>query len=381
MALLLSRDEVDNLTSQKMINILSLKVVEKTQIDYKSTLDFERAKETYKDLLKDITSFANSRGGIILAGVKEPSDDLAIEEQVIGMKNCKEVSANIERVCTTSIEPRIPSLTITYVKVFEGKEIIVIYIPASFIKPHMVNYNGHRSFYIRHSESSAPMNVQEIRDSVLFSSNIEKTALLYAQEEELDVLDYYVKSEPVFILQAVPLLNLEMPIDVQSKVVDDIISGATRSSSGDFCLNSFIKATPTLKGVMGSNSRNQKEWISEIHRNGFIQLIYFIRSTNYSEKETYYLYDNYTKLFRTFLNFCREIWEKLDIDLPYLFRCKIVNSKGLIYYPENSFRTIEEKFERHQIVFQNQVKNIGEDLDEIYMRWEQQFYNVQGKWK
>jgi len=364
-----------------MIDILSLKVVERTQIDYKSTLDFEKSRETYKELLKDISSFANSRGGIIFVGVKEPTENLSVEEQVVGMKNCKEVSSNIERVCTTSIEPRIPSLIITYVKVFEEKEILVIYVPVSSIKPHMVNYNGHRTFYIRHSESSVPMTVQEIRDSVLFSSNIEKTAIQIAQEEELDILDYYVKNEPIFILQAVPLLNLEIPIDVQSKIVQDIIRGATRSSGGNFCINSMIRPTPTMKGIMGSNSRSNREWISEIHRNGFIQLVYFIRSYNQSGSTKYFLYDTHIELFRTFFDFCEEIWNKLGIDLQYLMRCKIINANGLIYYPDNNFRSTEGVFERNQIVFQNQTKNIGDNLISIFEIWEEQFYNVQGRWK
>lgn len=381
MALLLNRNEVDNLTSEKMEKILELKFVENNQLDYKETLDFERRRETYKELLKDITSFANSRGGMIIIGSKEPSEDVDLKDQIVGIENSKTLSEDMERVCANSIEPRIPGLVITYIKVLNEKELILIYIPPSIIKPHMVDYNKHRSFYIRHSESSVPMSVQEIRDSVLFSSNIEKYALTKAQEEEYDIFEYYIKDEPSFVFQAVPFQPLEKIIDIESQIVQNIIAGSTRSSGGNFPINSMIAPTPTIKGIMGSYSRTEKKWYTEIHRNGIIQLIYFIRPEHSQDQITYNLYDQYLNLINTFFDFCEEIWDKLQIDVQYLLRCKIINTRDVIYYPNNNFRSEYEKFNITHIEFENLIRNIGENLSEKYKVWESQYYNVQGRWK
>ena len=333
-------------------------------------------------MLKDITSFANSRGGIILIGVNEPSDEIDIKKQIVGMSDSKVTSANIERVCTTSIEPRIPNLIITFEKVFEDKEIIIIYIPASPIKPHMVNYNKHRAFYIRHSESSVPMTVQEIRDSVLYSSNIGKSALTYAVNEEIDLLEYFIKDKPAFIFQAIPLQEAENPLDVRSELVETLIRGLNRRQWGyQFTINSAILPTPTLKGIMGSNSRTDSNWMTEIQRNGCIQLTYLMEKFGKPEKVC--LYDHYTELIKMFLGFCKEIWESLKIDLPYLMRYQLVNAKGVTFFKEQEVFDIQREYvnERHNISFQDQIKNIGDDLEVIYDMWEEQFFNLQGRWR
>ncbi len=381
---LISRSEVENLTSDKVVELLSLKVVEKTHLDYKSKLSYDSKgkREIHKEILKDITSFANSRGGIILIGVQEPNEELEIENQVLGIHDCKTISTNIERLCATSIEPRIPGLVVTFLQVFDKKEIIIIFIPSSTIKPHMVNYDKHRAFYIRHTESSVPMTVQEIRDAVLYSSNIEKNASIIAQNEEIEIFDYYLKDEPAFLFQAVPLNIMETEIDVESQITHDIIVGNSRSSGGQFSINSQKRPTPTIKGVMGSNSRYGIDWTTEIHRNGFIQLVYKIEYEDYTGQKEYKLFDKYIYLMRLFLDFCEEIWSKLNIDSQYLLKCKIVNTTELFIFTKDYFNQFQQKkYGKHQIVFQDIVKNIGENSKTALEIWQKQFYNAQGRWQ
>ena len=174
----------------------------------------------------------------------------------------------------------------------------------------------------------------------------------------------------------------ENPLDVRSELVETLIRGLNRRQWGyQFTINSAILPTPTLKGIMGSNSRTDSNWMTEIQRNGCIQLTYLMEKFGKPEKVC--LYDHYTELIKMFLGFCKEIWESLKIDLPYLMRYQLVNAKGVTFFKEQEVFDIQREYvnERHNISFQDQIKNIGDDLEVIYDMWEEQFFNLQGRWR
>ena len=135
-------------------------VREDATLEYKSQLQIGSTGEK-KEFLFDVSAFANSRGGHLIFGIKEQHG--AAKELVgIAVANPDAERDRIENLIRNGIEPRIPGLGIAMVKLTNGKYCIVIHIPQSWAKPHMVSLGGSR-FYIRGSGGKQPLDINEIR--------------------------------------------------------------------------------------------------------------------------------------------------------------------------------------------------------------------------
>ena len=126
MALLLSRAEVQNLDKDSLLAFLSLKMPEGAQIDYKENLSGDGKNDSYKEFLKDITAFANAHGGMLLLGVKEPLDEIAAVNQIVGIEHGDDLAKALERLAATSTDPRIPGLFFNPVQIEENKYVVVV---------------------------------------------------------------------------------------------------------------------------------------------------------------------------------------------------------------------------------------------------------------
>ena len=221
----LTSQEVFQLNEEALRSFLERKIPEGLYLDYKMDLAFGSDKDPHKEFLKDVTAFANAHGGNIIIGAKEPADNISLEDQLIGIEDGKVIAGKLERIVSTSIEPRVPGLRILPVQLSNGLQAIIAHIPPSLGRPHMVNYKGHRSFYIRHWESSNPMSTHEIRESVLTSISAEASAKQYMINHEADIRHYLVGKEPAIFIQAMPLISPEQPWDT----LNDLMIGTLRS--------------------------------------------------------------------------------------------------------------------------------------------------------
>lgn len=384
MPLMLSLNEVQSLDKESLFQFLAIKLPEGAQIDYKENISGDNPDKAHKEFLKDITAFANAHGGLLFFGVKEPSEDSSPQTQALGIPDGDNIAKTLERVAASCVDPRIPGLLIKPVQIENNKHVIVIYIPASLIRPHMVSHQKHRSFYVRHSESSVPMSTHEIRDTVLGSATTEARARAYAQEEEIESLEYTIGEQPAFLLQAVPLLSLESPWDVLSRPIENIMRGEDRSNKYEYNhynLKSGLKPTPTLKGVKERDSRENQTWLTEVHRSGFIQAIYLDVQRVPDDRSKFALHDAYVDLFRAFCDLCESLWEATQTDMPYLFRCKYYNAEQTVCFLNRVNRTTNT-YGKRVISLPEQLRQTGESINEIPRLWGERLFNAFGlDWK
>jgi hypothetical protein len=378
--MLLTRTELQILTKEALFKFLLLKMPEGPQIDYKENIPGANKSETYREFLKDVTAFANAHGGMLLLGVKEPEESSLPESQCLGIPDGENVAKNLERLAATSIDPRIPGLLIKPVLIKNCDYVIIAYVPPSLMRPHMFHHEKHQYFYVRHSESSVPMSAHEIRDVVLSSATSEQRARNYALEEENEAIEYIIKDNPAFLIQAMPILTLEDSWDVLGQSIDQIVRGQARYNKyGDFSLESHIKPTPTLKGVKGRETREGKGWLTEIHRTGFIQAIYMdIQQPNQDENK-FVLHGGYSDLFKAFCEICESLWKATETDVPYLLRLKYFNAENTVFY-QHTHST--GKYGRRVIAWPEQIRQVGEPLEPIHHAWTVQLFNAFGlNWK
>ena len=383
--MLLSRTNVQNLNKDSLLEFLLLKMPEGSQIDYKENLSGDGKNEAYKEFLKDITAFANANGGMLLLGIKEPSEDIPAENQIVGIDDGDDLAKDLERLAATSTDPRIPGLLFKPVQIKENKYIIAVFIPPSLIRPHMVIFKKHRCFYIRHSESSVPMTTHEIRDTVLNSISTEDRARNYAITEENEAIEYIIDIRPAFILQAMPLLSLASSWDVLGEVVEGIVRGKGRNNKYDydqFSLQSSIRPTPILKGVMGRESHENELWVTEIHRSGFVQAIYMDIDRAPKDPNMFVLHEGYADLFKAFCDLTEGLWKATQTDIPCMFRLKYLNAEQTSFLLDERRNKLSLPYNRRVIAWPEQFRQTGESIEGICRTWTEMLFHAFGlNWK
>lgn len=153
-------------TLNRIKQLLESKVQESLNLEYKALAALSNAKE----LAKDVSSFANSDGGIIIYGIKEKNHiPIEIDSDATKYLNAE----TIEQILSSHINPKISNLKIHSVSNQNNcNTLFVIEIVRSDLAPHMAKDNR---YYKRYNLKSAPMEHYEIEDirNRLISPNIE----------------------------------------------------------------------------------------------------------------------------------------------------------------------------------------------------------------
>jgi hypothetical protein len=86
-----------------------------------------------------------------------------------------DVDAEISRLESSirdGIKPRIPGIKHQPVRLENGEHALVLRVPRSFSRPHVVTYKNHWKFYTRTSNGKYQMNVDEVRRAFVLSESV-----------------------------------------------------------------------------------------------------------------------------------------------------------------------------------------------------------------
>ncbi len=360
----LTSGEIEQFDESKLGTFVQNRISEGLYLDYKENLTRGSDREAKVEFLKDITAFANAHGGDILIGIREPSEGIDAHQQIVGIENGEQIAHDLERVASSSVDPRIPGLRIISVQLASGRWCVIVHIPPSLSRPHMVNYQGHRSFYIRHSESSHPMTSHEIRESVVLSLSAEARVKLYLETAEREDRAYYLKGNPSFIIQAMPLISLEQPWDIYTPEFEQIVRGNSRKNKHgeQYSLSTEIAPQITINGIIGMNERLNPVFRTEVHRNGYVSAIYRnLQTQTVDTLERPVVHSTLCKLFNAFSDFISELWEATATELPYLFGCKYVGAQGTVLWTETRSQKFTQPYERDEIVWPIHYRQPNQD--------------------
>lgn len=149
---------------------------EDDRVDYKQTIDLSSERE-WLGLTKDISAFANTRGGYLIFGVNDQN------KEVLGL--AKEIETvlkdanNLQLKFNSYLEPDISTIRSKAFRI-EGKAIIIIYVPQSLNVTHLIKKDGvlykqsktpkiilHQgTFYVRRSASNHLGDSRDLDDVV-----------------------------------------------------------------------------------------------------------------------------------------------------------------------------------------------------------------------
>jgi hypothetical protein len=160
----------DTMTSEELYEKINSWVRTKTPesifLDYKRELNFDTNKEKI-ELAKDVSSFANTKGGCLIYGIDEDrthEDYAPIPNKLCRKEIINKALIDIENIIGTIITPPLPSLRIREINLSHDPEkvIYLIWHPESWFAPHMISGYKHGRYYKRGNFKAEPMQEYEI---------------------------------------------------------------------------------------------------------------------------------------------------------------------------------------------------------------------------
>lgn len=156
--------------------------------------EFKLRFSSHEKIAREMIAFANTRGGYMLFGV----DD---DRQIIGVQSEKGEAELIIDVANNYCEPPL-KYNIEYIDI-NGKEIVVVEIPESMIKPHRLqdyaDFDINRSqVFVRVNDKSMLASKEMVRILKAGSSESELTKYVIGPAEK-QVFDYLDKNETISV--------------------------------------------------------------------------------------------------------------------------------------------------------------------------------------
>jgi len=160
----------DTMTDSEIYQMINSWVRTKTPesifIDYKKYLNYKTHKDKIK-LAKDISSFANTKGGCLIYGIDEQREgdkSVSIPREKYGMTPIDDNIIDLENVLTSIISPTLPDIRIKQIKLEHepSKVVYLFWHSKSWFAPHMVSGFKHTRYYKRGNFKAEPMQEHEI---------------------------------------------------------------------------------------------------------------------------------------------------------------------------------------------------------------------------
>jgi hypothetical protein len=151
----------EDYTIDDIYSLITNQVEESIYLEFKEAGALDKGDRKRIDISKDISSFANSDGGIIIYGLKEVEHKASEVSFINGNEFTKEW---LEQVINSSIQRHIEGLKIYPIRENGNinKTMYIVKIPYSYHAPHLSKDNR---YYKRYNFMSVPMEEYEVRQA------------------------------------------------------------------------------------------------------------------------------------------------------------------------------------------------------------------------
>lgn len=160
-----------DLSIDDFISLINKRVPEGPNIEYKETAYSGRSQDI-REMLRDISALANSEGGYLIMGIKEDNRSRAIE--LTPITNPQEKKQAIHQACLDCIQDRIQGLEIQAFETGENQGLIVVHVPSSEYRPHMMIRDHSTDLFKRYGTDKRPMLISEIREQILSNPRFQR---------------------------------------------------------------------------------------------------------------------------------------------------------------------------------------------------------------
>ncbi len=264
--------KLSDLQAEDIQRLVSDQVQERDIVEYKRDM-YGDSRDEKREMLKDITSMANHRGGYLAIGVAE--DDDGIPTSVVGI----ETGNHVERItssCLDNIDKRIVGLDVNDIPLSNGRVVIVISIPESINAPHMVTHTGLNQCWKRHGRQKDKMTIDEIGEAFdRRLSNLNRLdKFLFTRKAE--ILESISDKTYMVISSSPAYLRDEVIFDIHDHDLRGIITNPPQLVRGMGNISCGLPY-PTINGLRANNQFSspsgeptEGEYI-EVYSTGYIE--------------------------------------------------------------------------------------------------------------
>jgi hypothetical protein len=310
-------------TAKDLDVLMDAKVKENRFIEYKRELPATKDSDT-KDLLANVSAFANSSGGTILYGIDEDQGE-PIACTGIGSIDAQKTIERLSNIIGNSLDPPLRGFNFGVIAREDGQRVLVLQINQSASAPHMLN-KGSPKFYSRGVAGNVPMGSYEIRAAFLAAEGISEKVRTFVQERcqliEARKIDFDLSGEGQAVLHIVPIEAFSRPrtvsmVDLQAveRQFGPAVSPEARAHT--YCLEG-IAATAWSSGKMVSYSL--------LFRNGCIEATCPCRQNSYFQEW------NVAARFSAVAPSYEEILRTLGFTTPFFVSLTILGCQGTLVY-------------------------------------------------
>lgn len=307
-----------------LLQLIENKYPEGKEIDYKLILP-SNSDSDKKELLYDVTSFANTSGGYLVFGLNEASGFPTEIAPLQAIDPDAEIR-RLESTILSAIQPRIQGLSLRSIQSGNG-HVIVIHIPKSWIGPHMVTYQNMNRFYARNSAGKYMLDVQQLRASFAESEQIHEKIRRFRfdrinniQTQETPIP---LENGPKLILHLIPQNFMETSVDVNNPIIRES-SPAPISNSG---WNERVNFDGLLTFFQPSSRPLSASYV-QLFRNGSMEAV---DSFLIQQGEAIPLNGIESRLMKG-LNSYLKLFNRLEVALPLVLMLSVLNIKDFSTY-------------------------------------------------
>jgi hypothetical protein len=215
---------IQSVTWDDLQALVDNRVPESPSLEYKESLP-AHTDLGKKELLADVSSLANSLGGILLFGAKEKRDEQGDRtdtvEELVGIETPSAAEAQLwlEQVIRSGLDPPLARVEIRYFPVpGRNRYVLAIGVPASLLAPHAVAFATTIPFWRRAGSMKYPLRTHDLRQAFLERHTWDDDANAF-RDRRLGLLQsgrtpVATTTVPTLMLQVVPLGRLTHWIDL-----------------------------------------------------------------------------------------------------------------------------------------------------------------------
>jgi hypothetical protein len=158
---MIAKPNIDELVENDLLELVEGDVSEGLFIEYKTAL-YGGSDADKRELLKDVSAFANAHGGHLIIGMVEEGG-VATALPGVAPEDIDAEVQRLDQIIRTGIEPRIPNCRIKFMRLSSDKYGIVIRVPRSWRVPHRISAQNTNRFWIRNSSGCHEASMDELR--------------------------------------------------------------------------------------------------------------------------------------------------------------------------------------------------------------------------
>ena len=360
----------DQITEVDLVQLVQGRATEDDRLEFKREMYGQREGQI-AEMIRDIVSLANHRGGLILIGVEEDGDGVANALPGIeGMGHVERITSSTQ----ANVAPRLRGLQVVPIPLANGQHVIAIGVPESMNRPHMVTFRGENRFWRREIRQKVMMSVDEIERAVMNRIDGARRVEDFMEDRRLWSASIpMLASGRILVLQAAPAFMHEEIVDIRDPVVLGLMERPPVHPQSYQLGCDAGTPRPSLHGLVaeGRDENGQLWAYLELRRDGYMESrsLDFMGNPALTSEQTSIPSLGILHIVFSFVHLYRALMEHLSVATPAVFGLTLVNVRGChLSIPQKisrrpAARVWEEDHVKVPFVYAQDVESETDDLN------------------